>query len=65
MARAKAGLPKVGFHDLRHYFISYSVMAGIDFMTIAAWVGHRDGGVLIGTVYGLWPTNTARQWRNG
>jgi len=28
------------------------VMSGIDFMTIAAWVGHKDGGVLIGKVYG-------------
>jgi integrase len=42
----------IGFHDLRHHFISYAVMSGIDFMTIAAWVGHKDGGVLIGKVYG-------------
>ena len=28
------------------------VMNGIDYMTIARWVGHRDGGVLIGKVYG-------------
>jgi hypothetical protein len=28
------------------------VMSGIDFMTIAKWVGHQDGGVLIGKVYG-------------
>lgn len=41
-----------GFHDLRHYFISYCVMSGIDYMTIASWVGHQDGGVLIGKVYG-------------
>jgi hypothetical protein len=27
-------------------------MAGVDFMTIAEWVGHQDGGVLIGKVYG-------------
>ena len=27
-------------------------MSGIDFMTIAKWVGHKDGGVLIGRVYG-------------
>lgn len=27
-------------------------VAGIDFMTIARWVGHRDGGFLIGKVYG-------------
>jgi integrase len=40
------------FHDLRHHFISFAVMSGIDYMTIAAWVGHRDGGVLVGRVYG-------------
>jgi hypothetical protein len=27
-------------------------MSGLDYMTIAAWVGHKDGGVLIGRVYG-------------
>jgi hypothetical protein len=27
-------------------------MAGLDFMTIASWLGHRDGGVLVGKVYG-------------
>lgn len=52
MARMAAGLPHVGFHDTRHAFISTAVMAGIDFMTIARWVGHKDGGVLIGKVYG-------------
>lgn len=43
---------KINFHDCRHFFISMSVMSGIDFMTIARWVGHKDGGVLIGKVYG-------------
>lgn len=52
LARDAAGLPKFGFHDCRHFFISMSVMAGIDYMTIARWVGHQDGGVLIGKVYG-------------
>jgi integrase len=52
MARNAAGLPAFGCHDCRHHFISMCVMAGIDFMTIAAWVGHKDGGVLIGKVYG-------------
>ena len=27
-------------------------MAGVPYMTIAEWVGHQDGGVLIGKVYG-------------
>jgi integrase len=52
IARAAAGLHWVGFHDLRHYFCSVCVMAGIDFMTIAAWLGHKDGGILVGKVYG-------------
>jgi integrase len=52
LVRRKAELPNVGFHDLRHLFCSFCVMAGIDFMTIAAWLGHKDGGILIGKVYG-------------
>lgn len=52
IARKAAGVEWVGFHDLRHYFCSMCVMAGIDFMTIAAWLGHQDGGILVGKVYG-------------
>ena len=52
IARRAAGLEWVGFHDLRHYFCSMCVMAGIDFMTIAGWLGHKDGGILVGKVYG-------------
>ena len=52
LVRAHTKLPTVGFHDLRHLFCSFCVMAGIDFMTIAAWLGHKDGGILIGKVYG-------------
>lgn len=51
-ARAAAKLPRFGFHDCRHHFISMCVMSGIDYMTIAEWVGHQDGGILIGKVYG-------------
>ena len=52
LVRIKAGLPWVGFHDLRHYFASACVMAGIDYMTTAKWLGHQDGGILVGKVYG-------------
>jgi integrase len=48
--REEAGLPNLHFHDTRHHFISECVMSGVDFMTIAKWVGHSDG-VLIGKVY--------------
>jgi len=52
LARTRAGNEEFNFHDLRHFFVSMCVMAGVDYMTIAKWVGHRDGGVLIGKVYG-------------
>ncbi len=52
LARTAAKLDGFGFHDCRHHFISFAVMSGIDYMTIARWVGHKDGGVLIGKVYG-------------
>lgn len=52
LARTAAKMPTFGFHDCRHHFISYAVMSGIDFMTIARWVGHKDGGILLGKAYG-------------
>ncbi|MDP9097707.1 MAG: site-specific integrase [Verrucomicrobiota bacterium] len=52
VARKNAKLEWVGFHDLRHYFASMAVMSGIDFKTIAEWLGHQDGGMLVGKVYG-------------
>ncbi len=52
MIRLIAGLPEIGFHHFRHYFISECVMQGTDYLTIAKWVGHQDGGVLIGKRYG-------------
>lgn len=61
MAREHVGLPGFRFHDCRHAFISLAVMAGVDFMTIAAWVGHKDGGVLIGKVYGHLANEHRRQ----
>lgn len=60
-ACAQAKLPHFGFHDCRHYFISHCVMSGIDYMTIARWVGHQDGGVLIGKVYGHLSNEHARR----
>lgn len=46
------GLPGISFHSLRHYFASMAVMSGIDCMTVSHWLGHKDGGILVGKVYG-------------
>ena len=60
IARRESG-ETLNFHDLRHFFISTCVMAGIDYMTIARWVGHKDGGILIGKVYGHLSDEHARR----
>jgi hypothetical protein len=52
---------RVSFQWFRHYFISHAVMAHIDYKTIAYWVSHRDGGVLIGKLYGHWDKTHGRQ----
>ncbi len=52
---------RVTFQWFRHYFISHAVMAGIDYKTIAYWVSHRDGGVLIGRLYGHLDTMHSEQ----
>lgn len=52
LIRKEAKLDWVGFHDFRHFFASQCVMGGIDYMTIAKWLGHQDGGILVAKVYG-------------
>lgn len=39
-------------HDLRHIFATRCIEAGVDFKTLAEWLGHQDGGVLCVQVYG-------------
>ncbi|MDB6167438.1 MAG: hypothetical protein JWM88_302 [Verrucomicrobia bacterium] len=48
----RASLPRFTHHCMRHYFVSNAIEAGIDFKTIAAWVGHKDGGLLVAKTYG-------------
>lgn len=48
----KAGIPNYTHHSFRHYFVSNAVEAGINFATIAGWVGHKDGGLLVANTYG-------------
>jgi len=41
-ARAKAGLPELRFHDLRHCAGTYMAMAGVPISTVQQILGHRD-----------------------
>ncbi|MCI0565233.1 MAG: tyrosine-type recombinase/integrase, partial [Nitrososphaera sp.] len=47
-AKECAGIEKsFRFHDLRHTFISHMVMKGVDLLTIARIVGHKDVKMIV------------------
>jgi len=41
-ALKKSGIAHCRFHDLRHSFASRLVMAGVDLITVAELMGHKD-----------------------
>jgi integrase len=43
--------PHFSPRSLRRCFITRAIELGVDFKTIAAWQGHRDGGVLVARTY--------------
>jgi integrase len=45
------GCKRLTHHDLRHYFVTKCLQAGVDVFTLAKWVGHRDNGRLLLKVY--------------
>ena len=49
---ALLGFTRFTHHSMRHFFVSNAIEKGIDFKTIAAWVGHKDGGILVAQTYG-------------
>jgi integrase len=47
----KLGVEPLTHHDLRDAFATLSIEAGVDIPTVAAWLGHADGGALLMRVY--------------
>lgn len=48
----RLGMPHFHHHDLRHFFATTCIEAGVDIPTISRWLGHKDGGALAMRVYG-------------
>jgi len=45
-------LPRLTHHDFRHLFATRCLECGVDPKTVADWLGHADGGVLVLKTYG-------------
>ncbi len=45
------GVPHLSHHDFRHLFATRCIESGVDMPTAARWLGHQDGGALLGKVY--------------
>jgi integrase len=47
----RLGFPNYEPRSLRRYFITRALRRGVDVPTVSRWQGHKDGGVLIMSVY--------------
>lgn len=50
-ACAKIGIQRLTHHDLRDAFATLCIESGVDVPTVAAWLGHADGGALLMRTY--------------
>jgi integrase len=47
----KLGVEPLTHHDLRDAFATLAIESGVDIPTVAAWLGHADGGALLMKTY--------------
>lgn len=50
-ACVRLGIDSVTPYTLRHFFATSCMEAGVDVATVADWMGHKDGGVLLLKTY--------------
>ena len=50
-ACSRLGFPHFSHRAFRRCFITRAIELGVDFKTLAAWQGHKDGGALIAKTY--------------
>ena len=52
LACARLGFPHFSVHSLRHFFATNALETGANYKTIADWLNHSDGGILVARTYG-------------
>jgi Phage integrase family len=53
--RKAAGLPGVGFHDLRHFYASALIRAGLNVRVVSERLGHANAAMTLNVYAHLWP----------
>jgi integrase len=59
-ARAAAGIPESTMHDLRHFFASMLIRAGLSPKVVAKLLGHADASMTLRVYSHLWPDDEDR-----
>jgi len=59
-----AGCKRLVHHDLRHYFVTKCLQAGVGVFTLAKWIGHRDNGKLLLKIYAHLQAEHSQQQAN-
>jgi len=60
MARREAGLPDVGMHDLRHFYASALIRAGLSVKVVSERLGHSNAAMTLNVYSHLWPDDEDR-----
>lgn len=58
--RAAAGLPGVGMHDLRHFYASALIRAGLNVRVVSERLGHANAAMTLNVYSHLWPDDEDR-----
>lgn len=59
-ARAAAGLPEATCHDLRHFYASALIRAGLSVKVVSDRLGHANAAQTLGVYAHLWPDDDDR-----
>jgi len=58
--RREAGLPDVGMHDLRHFYASALIRAGLSVKVVSERLGHSNAAMTLNVYSHLWPDDEDR-----
>jgi integrase len=59
-ARKAAGVPGAGMHDLRHFYASLLIRAGLNVKVVADRLGHANAAMTLNVYSHLWPDDADR-----